>query len=65
MGNYAVTTPTTTAAKAPRTLKTFLDPEFVLVVLPVVVVPEGFEPLEVLLGVPEEPPELGVEVGSG
>jgi hypothetical protein len=64
MGNHAVTTPTMTATNAPRALKTFLDPEFLLLLLPLVVL-EGLEPPEVLLGVPEEPPRLGVEVGLG
>jgi len=64
MGNHAVTTPTTTATNAPRALKTFLDPEFLLLLLLPVVL-EGLEPPEVLLGVPEEPPRLGVEVGFG
>lgn len=63
MGNYAVTTPTTTAANTPRTLKTLLDPELLSLLLPVVL--EGFEPPEVLLGLPEEAPGLGVEEGSG
>lgn len=63
MGNHAVTTPTTTAANAPRALKTFLDPEFLLLLLLVEL--EGFEPPEVLLGLPEEAPGLGVEEGSG
>lgn len=64
MGNHAVTMPTTTAANAPRALKTFLDPEFLLLLLSPEVL-EGLEPPEVLLGEPEEPPWLGVEVGSG
>jgi hypothetical protein len=63
MGNYAVTTPTTIAANAPSALKTFLDPPFLLLLLPLVL--EGFEPEEVLLREPEEPPELGVAVGFG
>lgn len=62
MGNHAVMTPTTTAANAPRALNTLLDPEFLLLSP---VVPEGFEPPEVLLGDPEEAPGLGVEDGSG
>jgi hypothetical protein len=66
VGNYAVTTPTTTAAKAPRALSTLLDPPLVLVLVVLLEEPEGFEPLEVLLGVPElDPPELGVAEGSG
>lgn len=64
MGNHAVTTPTMTAANAPRALKTFLDPEFLLLLLRSPVL-EGLEPPEVLLGVPEEAPRLGVEEGSG
>ena len=64
MGNYAVTTPTTTAANAPRALSILLDPEFLLLLLSPVVL-EGFEPPEVLLGDPEEAPGLGVEDGSG
>lgn len=66
VGNYAVTTPTTTAAKAPRALSTLLDPPLVLVLVVLLEELEGFEPLEVLLGVPElDPPELGVAEGSG
>ena len=56
-------TPTTMAAKAPRALKTFLDPEFLLLLVPVE--PEGLEPLEVPLGEPDETPMDGVEEGSG
>ena len=64
--NHAVTTPTTMAANAPRALKTFLDPEFLLLLsLPLVLVLEDLELPEVLLGVPEEPPRLGVELGFG
>lgn len=51
------------AAKAPRALKTFLDPEFLLLLVPVE--PEGLEPLEVPLGEPDETPMDGVEEGSG
>jgi hypothetical protein len=57
-------TPTTTAANAPRALNTFLDPEFLLLLLSPEVL-EGFELPEVLLGDPEEAPGLGVEEGSG
>jgi len=64
MGDHAVTTPTTTAANAARALKTFWDPEFLLLSLPPVVL-EGFVLPEVLLGVPEELPRLGVEEGFG
>ena len=52
------------AAKAPRALKAFLDPPFLLLVL-LVLVPEGCEPVPVLLGEPEDPPALGVEVEEG
>lgn len=54
--------PTMMAAKAPRALKTFLDAAFLVVEVPVL---EGLEPPLVLLGVPEEPPGLGVAVESG
>jgi hypothetical protein len=57
-----VTTPTTIAANAPRALKTLLDPEFLLLLELLL---EGLEPPEVLLGEPEDPPGLGVELGSG
>jgi hypothetical protein len=64
MGNHAVMTPTTIAANAPRALKTFLDPELLLVLLPLVL--EELGPLAVPLGEPEEEtPGLGVEVESG
>ena len=63
MRNYAVMTPTTIAANAPKVLKTFLDPPLLLLLLLVEL--EGFEPLEVPLGVPEELPEPGVAEGSG
>ena len=54
--------PTTIAAKAPRALKTFLDAAFLVLVVPVL---EGLELPLVLLGLPEEPPGLGVAVESG
>lgn len=60
MGNHAAMTPTTTAAKAPRALKTFFDPPLLLPLVEL----EGFEPLEVLLGVPELA-EPGVAEASG
>jgi hypothetical protein len=56
--------PTTIAANAPKALKTFLDPPLLLLLLLLAVL-EGFEPPEVLLGVPEEPPEPGVADASG
>ena len=55
-------TPTTMAANAPRALNTLLDPPLLLLVL-LVVVFEGLEPLAVLLGVREELPKPGVAVG--
>lgn len=64
VGNHAVMTPTTIAANAPRALKTFLDPPLLLLLLLLAEL-EGFEPLEVLLGVPEELPEPGVAEASG
>lgn len=64
-GNHVVITPTTTAAKAPMALNTFLDPPLLLLLLPLEVL-DGFEPLEVPLGVWElEPPAPGVAEGSG
>jgi hypothetical protein len=57
-----VTTPTTIAANAPRALKTLLDPEFLLLLELLL---EGLELPEVLLGEPEDPPGLGVELGFG
>ena len=57
-------TPTTIAANAPRTLKTFLDPPLLLLLL-LLAEFEGLEPPEVPLGVPEELPEPGVAVASG
>ena len=65
MGNYAVTTPTTMAAKAPRAFHTFLDPPLLLLLL---LLPEeeleGLEPVAVLLGEPELEP-LGVAEEAG
>lgn len=58
-------TPTTIAANAPRALKTFLDPPLLLLPLLLLAELEGFEPLEVLVGVREELPEPGVAEGSG
>lgn len=63
-GDYAVMTPTTIAANAPRALKTFLDPPLLLLLL-LLAEFEGLEPPEVPLGVPEELPEPGVAVASG
>jgi len=60
--DHAVMTPTTMAANAPRALNTLLDPPLLLLVL-LVVVFEGLEPLAVLLGVREELPKPGVAVG--
>lgn len=66
MRNHAVTTPTTIAAKAPRALKTFLDPPLLVLLLVEPLEVEGLEPPEVLLGVPEELlPEPGVAEASG
>ena len=65
VGNHAVMAPTTIAANAPRALKAFLDPPLLLLLV-LLEEFEGLEPLEVLLGVPEElPPEPGVAEASG
>jgi len=56
-------TPTTTAANAPRALKTFFDPPPLLLLLPPAEL-EGEEPPEVPLGVPVElPPGVAEESG--
>ena len=66
VGDHAVMTPTTIAANAPRELRTFLDPPLLLLLLLLLLAEfEGFEPLEVPLGVPEELPEPGVADLSG